>query len=602
MFQLFTPCRLLHILFFTTILLMHGCSSAAAGQSHKALQTTIIHMNDIHSHLDEEEMDLQFETIETRVLAGGYPRVAMKIKAFAGDSDNALLLNAGDALQGTLYYTLFGGDADAAMMNSVAWDAFVLGNHEFDDGDQNLADFLGKLDVPVIAANVVPDADDVLSGKWTPYLTRMIDGEPIGIIGIDVKKATEKSSRPSGKVAFLDEIETAQKYIDLLESKGINKIIILSHYGYANDADLAARVDGVDVIIGGHSHTLMGDFTNIGLDADAPYPVHRTSKSGEPVCIAQAWAYAKIVGRLDVAFNEEGIVTSCSGTPVLVIGDALKRKDAKGNYKEVNATVRTKILEVIANSDTIEIVKKESRVEAVLDQYKAQVDRKKQEVIGQAAADLRHVRIPGHDYLGNRGSDLPLGSEIAPVVARAFYDRIPLSDACILNAGAVRTNVEAGKITIDTAYTLLPFSNTLYTLKMKGSEIAQVLEDALFYYHDGGGSTGSFPYAYGLRYNVDMTRPPNRRVRDLQIRERDNGAWSDISDNTLYTVVTIDYLASGKDGYTTFKTVQDEHGKGTDTFLEYAMEFVDYVKGLQAEGKRVERVSRSEHCIQSYKE
>jgi 5'-nucleotidase/UDP-sugar diphosphatase len=587
------------VLFFAALFFASGASAA---HPRKALNATVIHMNDIHSHLDEEALELRFNGEVTRVLAGGYPRVATKIEALAGSSDNPLLFNAGDALEGTLYYTLFGGDADAAMMNTIAWDAFVLGNHEFDDGDRHLARFLAHIDVPVVAANVLPASDDVLYGKWTPYRIKMIDGEPVGIIGIVVKRATEESSRPSSKIAFTDEIETTQKYVDLLRSKGVNKIILLSHYGYANDVALAARVDGVDLIIGGHSHTLMGDFSELGLDAGAPYPVRRNSKSGEPVCIAQAWAYAKIVGRLDVAFSKEGIVTSCSGTPVLVIGDSFKRKDAKGRYTEVDKTERAEILEAIAHNANIEVVGKERRAETLLEQYRSKVDQKKKEVIGRAATDLRHIRVPGHDYLGNEGSELPQGSEIAPVVARAFFERLPLSDACILNAGDVRTNLEAGKVTINTAYTLLPFSDTLYTLRMKGSEIAQVLEDALFYYHDSGGSTGAFPYAYGLRYDVDMTRPPNRRIRNLQIRKRENGAWSDISDDTLYTVVTLDYLASGKDGYTSFKTVQDKRGKGTDTFLDSTTAFVDFVKALQAEGEEVEKLPSAEHCIRSYTE
>ncbi len=589
-------------LFFMAMLLVNGCGISSNTESNKALQMTIIHMNDIHSHLDEEKMDLYFNGEETRVLAGGYPRAAEKIKEVTADSNNTLLLNAGDALQGTLYYTLFNGNADAAMMNTVAWDAFVLGNHEFDDGDQNLANFLDKLDVPVIAANVIPDANDVLAGKWTPYIIKRIEGEPVGIIGIDVKNATEDSSRPSNKVTFLNEIKTAQKYVDILESMGINKIILLSHYGYSDDVNLAAHVNGVDVIIDGHSHTLMGDFSSFGLETNTTYPVHRTSKVGEPVCIAQAWSYAKIVGKLDVTFSKEGIVTSCSGTPVLTIGNSFKRKDAQGNYTEVNATVKVEILEVIANSANVEIVAKEKQVEAILDQYKAQVDKKKHEVIGHAVTDLRHIRIPGHNYLGNKGTDLPLGSEVAPIVSKAFYDRTPLSDACILNAGAVRTNIEAGNISINTAYTLLPFSNTLFKIKMKGSEIKQVLEDAIFNYHDNKGSTGSFPYAYGLRYDVDVTQAPNHHIQNLEIKERRSGTWSSISNDTMYTIVTIDYLASGKDGYNTFKTIQDKRGKGIDTYIDYTMSFIDYVKALETDNRDVEKLPSGEHCIKSYKE
>jgi 5'-nucleotidase / UDP-sugar diphosphatase len=580
------------------ILLLAGCS---AGHAHRPLSVEIIHVNDVHSHLDEEPLDLTLGGKATRVKSGGYPRIAAMAKTYAAQNENVLLLNAGDALQGTLYYTLFGGDADAALMNTVAWDAFVLGNHEFDDGDAALAHFLGQVNVPVVAANVVPTGDDPLAGDWRPYVIKRFKEEPVGIIGVDIAGATEASSRPGKAIRFADEITSVQRYVDVLETMGINKIILLSHFGYENDLNLSKQVSGVDVIIDGHSHTLMGEFAGIGLHPQAPYPVRSVSRSGEPVCIAQAWAYAKVIGRLEVAFDQKGVVTACSGTPVLMVDDRFSRREAGGGYTEVNASERAAILAQIADDPMIEVVAPDPRAQDVLETYKAEVDKKKQEVIGYAETELRHIRVPGRDYLGNDGAELPLGSETAPVVAKAFCDRVADADLCILNAGSVRTNLEAGPISTDTAYTLLPFSDTLYTIVMKGSEIRKVLEDALSYC-DGGGSGGSFPYAYGIRYGIDMKAPAGHRIQKLQIRDRKSGIWSAIGERKRYNVVTLDYLADGKDGYATFKRVQELRGKGTDTYLDYAMSFVDYVKRLRAAGKPVGKLPAAEGCIQNYRQ
>jgi 5'-nucleotidase len=136
---------------------------------------------------------------------------------------------------------------------------------------------------------------------------------------------------------------------------------------------------------------------------------------------------------------------------------------------------------------------------------------------------------------------------------------------------------------------------------MKGSEIKQVLEDALINFKDNGGSSGSFPYAYGLRYDMDMTLPKSQRILNLEIMDRKSKKWSPIDMSKLYVIVTNSYTAQGRDGYTTFKEVQKER-PGTDTYLDYAMSFVAYVKALEKEGKGVTALPKEEHCIKSYKE
>ena len=570
-----------------------GCSGTAG----EPLTLSVVHINDVHAHLDEEPLDLTLGGETTRVSAGGFARIVTEAEAARRNTPNLLLLHAGDALQGTLYYTLFDGDADAAMMNLLPWDAFVLGNHEFDDGDANLAHFLRRLKTSVLAANVVATGNDPLAGLWQPYIIKSFGSEPVGIVGINIAGATETGSRPGKAVRFGNEAAAVQRYVDLLEARGINKIVLLSHFGYGNDLNLSQHVSGVDIIIDGHSHTLMGPYARYGLSPAAPYPVHSVSPRGEPVCIAQAWAYAKVVGRLDVTFDADGIVTACGGTPVLMLGSSFTRRGADGAYAEVNTSERAKILAQIEAEPALAVVEPDPEAQRVLARYKAQVDVKERAVIG-AAAKLRHVRIPGRGYLGNDGAALPLGSEVAPVVAKAFYDRVPESDLCILNAGGVRTNLDAGPVSVAEVYTMLPFSNTLFTLVMRGSEIKQVLEDAL---QSSRSSSGAFPYAYGIRYDVDMGAPAGRRIANAEIRDRRSGRWSPLNPSASYTVVTIDYLVEGKNGYTTFKTVQEARGNGTDTYLDYATSFVDYVKALHRKGKSVEKLPVDEECIRRFR-
>ncbi len=581
---------LINILIILTLFLGTGCQDSAP----KPISLNIIHMNDIHSHLDEESIDLSFKNIPVRIDAGGYPRVANIIKNLNENQKNTLLLNAGDALQGTLYYTLFKGEVDAKMMNALGWDAFVLGNHEFDDGDANLNNFLTNLDIPIIAANIYADKNDKLFNKWKPYIIRYFEGEAVGIIGIDTIIDTQGSSNPGKDIEFFDEIKTTQKYVDELEMMGVNKIILLSHFGYENDANLALHVEGIDVIVGGHSHTLMGSFNDIGLASDMSYPQEKISPNSETVCIVQAGSFAKIVGSLHVSFDVKGRVLSCKGSSILTLSDNFTIKNEQGEYEEVNTSLKSNILHVINNREDITIAQKDLELQSILQSYKEQVDEKKQESIGSASETIMHTRIPKHTY---NNATLALGSDVAPLVAKAFYERVKNSDAVILNAGAVRTDINEGDISIDTAYTLLPFSNTLYSFSMKGDEIQRVLEDALSYIQDDGGSSGAFPYAYALRYDVDMRQTIGSRISNLEIFSKNENSYIRVDKDKRYNIATISYLASGKDGYKTFATLL-----GEDTYFDYANSFVEYVKNLDANNEELKKLPSNEHCIKSYKE
>lgn len=576
-----------------SVVALTGCGSDNDNNRNNAqssaFTTNILHINDHHSNVEEGSQTLTIAGQETEFSAGGFPRVSAKIAERAAALDNVLKLHAGDAITGTLYFTSFEGEADAELMNQVCFDAFALGNHEFDRGDEGLKTFLDLLDsgscsTPVLAANVKPQVGTPLApfaeGDYIkPYIIKEMNGEQVGIIGIDIANKTRNSSSPAATTEFLDETETAQATIDELEAAGVNKIILLTHYQYDNDLALVENLSGVDVIIGGDSHTLLGDFEDYGLTAAGPYPTERNNADGEKVCIAQAWQYARVVGELNVTWNENGVVESCAGTPHLLLGDAIVREDANGDDYTPEGNEARAILDAVAGDSQLSIVQPDASSAQILAFYTNQLDSFRNEVVGTATEDLCLERIPGEgrsNLPSCAGTTAINGGDIANLVAQAFLFLSKNADVSIQNAGGVRTDIETGPITIGDAYTLLPFANTLVDLTMTGAEIEQVLNEAVDFAHVTGGSTGAYPYAAGLRWDVDMTRTEGQRLFNIEVRSRDETVWRPLEDSETLNVVTNSFTAGGQDGYVTFGTVTDD-GRAVDTFLDYAQSFVDYV-------------------------
>ena len=577
------------------------------------LALTILHVNDHHSHVTADDFGFDVSGLELTATAnaagdplaevevtyGGYPLLVSLFAELEAANENVLKLHAGDAITGTLFYPLFSGQADAEMMNQVCFDAFGLGNHEFDDGDAALARFLdflaeGDCGTPVVAANVVPGPDSPLAnGYLVPYVIEEVAGQQVGLIGIDIARKTMVSSAPDPGTVLTDETETAQRYIDELTGMGVDKIVLLTHYTYENDLALAAALTGVDVIVGGDSHSLLGG-ENLGLVGNpaGPYPTQATNADGEPVCVVQAWEYAHLLGELQVQFDADGIVESCAGSPRVPFDGATftyEYVDGKESSDRVleGADVDA-VREALAALPEFVAVEADPDTAAVLAGYEAQVSELSTQVIGTIAEDLCLERWPGQarSAICPPAATYANGSDISNHVAKAFLTVTPTADISLQNAGGTRTDVAAGEHTINDAYSLLPFSNTLWTLEMTGEEIVATLEDALSNTLDDDGSTGSYPYAAGLRFDVDASAAFGERVSNVQVNPRLAGAWTDIDPAGMYTVVTQSFIGAGRDGYDTLGVVSGE-GLYVDTFTEYAQSWVDYINtfGEEAIGK-----------------
>ncbi|WP_338617562.1 5'-nucleotidase C-terminal domain-containing protein [Pigmentiphaga sp. CHJ604] len=602
------------------VLLAAGCLSSGDDDlipvnpepQGRPLALTILHVNDHHSHLDATSATLQLKVADgsrkaVAVSAGGFPRVKAAIDQLAAKSTHVLKLHAGDALTGTLYFNRAGemGEPDAALMNTVCFDAFALGNHEFDKGDSGLKHFIdllhaGSCRTPVLSANVSFAASSALhpsraAGAVSPSTVVVRDGQKIGIIGLTIAAKTQASSSPDKGTVFEDEAVAAQREIDALRKQGIDKIILLSHTGYGYDKQIIARLDGVDVLVGGDSHTLLGPDAMAGTYAlgatpGGAYPTRMTDKQGKPVCLVQAWEYSRVVGELKVEFDARGEISKCEGTPHVLIGD-----DFAIGGAAAGAPDRAAILADVQASGFLKVVAPDAAAAQLLQPFKLQVDAFNKTVVAQAPDELCSRRVPGgsptqtagwNDYgrssaaCNALGDVTRRGGDIQQIVAQAFLEIAQKAyggaDLTLQSGGGVRVPLQ-GDITAGRAIEVVPFGNQLYRLEVTATEIKNLLEDGIEATYGGTGATGPYPYTGGLRWDVDATQPKGSRVSNIELRDSATGNWGllDLGNATrTYKLFVLSFNANGGDGYATLAAVPaarrlDVGVLDADVFLEY---------------------------------
>jgi len=565
-----------------------------------AFRLRILHTNDHHSHLDGAAFDLTLDGVRTRLTLGGFSRIVRVIEQER--TPNAIVLNSGE-LNGTLYFSVYKGEPDFLVFNELGLDAYALGNHEFDEGDARLAELVELANFPIVSSNALPQPASPLyrvRDQVLPYVIREVEGERVGIIGVLKVEKTKNSSLVSEDVAFTPEIETAARMVAQLEAQGVDKIVLLSHVGYFNDLTIARAVRGIDVIVGGDSHSLLGDAAALGEIGLAPivsnqtgpfkgashgglqaldlgeYPTVVRGQTGDPVLVVTAWEYAKALGVLDVTFDADGLVTGYDGAIVLPVEGPFAQPNADNQMVEVSPEAETAILAAIEASPLLRLTSPDEGVEELLEPYRAGVEAMKVEPIGTVEVTLDNTRIPEPFAAG----EAPTGSYAAFVVSQAFRDTNPAIDVAIQNAGGVRTQFLSGAFTVGDAIAALPFSNTIVMLDMSGASIVKVLNQAAHYALNTG-STGAFPYAAGLRYDVDLGGAEDAVILNVEVQDRETGAWSPIDPQRVYTVATNSFTALGRDNYLEFAAVREANPAGfEDTYINYFLPLKQYIQRL----------------------
>lgn len=482
----------------TLFLILTACAPA----HHKAtpddgLELRLLHVNDTHAFLAgiDDRMNACFEATDCR---GGLARISAAIRAARQEQDNIIALDAGDQFQGTLFYSVNKWPMIAAADALLPYDAMTLGNHEFDEGCRELARFLEAQPLPVLAANLVPQQGCPLAGsRIRPYLVRTVRGTRVGVIGLANDEVTGLAAA-CPQTTFRDARTTLQRYVDELEAQGIRHIIAVTHLGLERDRELARSVNGVDVLVGGHTHTYLGPGSK-----DGPYPIVEQAPDGSPVLVVTAARATRYLGDLSITFDAAGTPVAWTGGPRELV-PALPQDEA--------------MTRLVAN-------------------YAESLERYRTEIVGR-----HNIQMPDGMEACRKGDCF---SGLLTADAFLEYGRPQGARLALVNGGGLRASLPAGDISRGDLLALHPFDGQVYVREYSGQQIREALEHAV------SGPNGEGPQLLqvaGLTYEADTSRPAGQRLRSVHIVD-EQGQRHALNPQRRYGVVLSDFLASGGDGF-----------------------------------------------------
>ena len=308
---------LFSISFGALLLIFHGSFELSPSLSATSLSTfpaevtsevkiTILHTNDTHSQIDPlPPNDVLFPG------KGGVARRATLVKQVRKENPNTLLVDGGDVFQGTPYFNFYKGEVEYRAMSEIGYDAATLGNHEFDNGVDALAAAAKFAKFELLSANYDVEGTP-LEGRVKPYIVREFQGVRVGLFGLGISPVGLITPANFKGVTYRDPVDAAREVVKILrEKEGCTLVVAMSHLGYyteprpgqIGDSQVAAQVDGIDFIAGGHTHTFMNK------------PVRIKQPSGQETLIFQVGKSGIFVGRVDFVIR--------SGTVVAVAGRLL---------------------------------------------------------------------------------------------------------------------------------------------------------------------------------------------------------------------------------------------------------------------------------------
>ncbi|HOR87101.1 MAG TPA: 5'-nucleotidase C-terminal domain-containing protein [Bacillota bacterium] len=436
---------LLALVMTFSMLLPMGSIWAADSNAEGAagVSLTIVHTNDTHSRVLATKDEI------------GFAKIAAKVRELRDSGENVLVLDAGDTFHGQTISTLVQGESVAKVMDTIRYDAMVPGNHDFNYGQERLAELDKLTDFPIISANVLKADGTPL---FTPYIIKEFNGVKVGIFGLSTPETAYKTNPNNLKgLTFDDPVIAAEKILKELEGK-TDIVIALSHLGLDEGSIhtsklVAERVKGIDLIIDGHSHTVLNEGLKVG-----------------DTLIVQTGEYGKNFGVVNMVYKDSNV-----------------------------STVKAKL---ISRADAEQIVEDADILKAV-EGITAEQEKITSVVIGKTAVELDGLREHA------RTGETNLGNLITDAVLKATG-----ADAVITNGGGIRASIDVGEITKGEVITVLPFGNYVVVKKVKGSDIVAALEHGVSVYP---AANGGFPHVAGIKFVFDPSKEAGSRVTKAEI-------------------------------------------------------------------------------------
>ena len=487
-------------------------------------KTVILHTNDVHGSIEL------------------YAKVAAMKGDYEAQGAQVILADAGDYSQGTVYVSVNKGKDAVTMMNAAGYDVATIGNHEFDYGYAQLKSNLNSAGFKVVCANVLQDGSPVFDA----YTMINKGGVQVAFVGLETPEAQTKANPALIQgLTFLagDEMyDAVQTQVDAARTDGADIVIVLTHLGVDSSSepntsyDLYKKVNGIDFIIDGHSHTVM-----------------TKGPEGEPI------------QSTGTALNNIGVITIDNATKKIESNELIPIWHTE-EVDGTNVTVYdyTKSDETVANA-----------AKAIIDPIDADYDQK----FAESAVDLNGAKAPG-----NRTEETNLGDLITDAMMWAIKTKAPGVDmnnaVAITNGGGIRAAIAKGDITKKDVNTVLPFGNTLAVVYVKGSELLEALEVSTYCTPK---SLGGFPQFAGMEVELntaceydanDTTYPGStyfgpKSINRITIKTVNGKAFDK---DATYAVITNNFLAAGGDTYYAFAAAQTQFDTGLpldEILMEY---------------------------------
>ncbi len=457
----------------------------------------IVHTNDTHGH------PLKFFK-HPAPSVGGLPARATLVRQIRRENENVLVLDAGDLNTGRAESIFFKAKPDIEGYNFIGYDAMALGNHEFDNSREVLEWQMSLAHFPFLSANIKTKDGEYLTRR---YIIKKFHGFKVAIFGLTTKETILTGDPKYIKdLIFEDEIEVARKLVPELKKKA-DLIIALVHMGIyqsfrEGSRKLASEVDGIDLIVDGHTHTKL----------KSPIFVKKFG-SEHKTLIVQAWKWGLVVGRVDLWIKNKGVIDYQFEAIPINLKKEEKRADGSKGYSYIGKEIE-----------------EEKGLLYVLQPYLDKVESRLSEVIGHAEEVFY--------YKDTRNKETALGNIIAD--SMLWYTRNMGVDFSIQNGGGIRADLPKGRITMKSIYEVLPFDNSVVVLTLNGSYV-QSLFDYIATISPG---EGAFPQvSEGVSFTINRV---TGKCQDILI----NGQT--ISPFRNYSIATNSFLADGGDGFKMF--------------------------------------------------
>ncbi|MFV0504263.1 MAG: 5'-nucleotidase C-terminal domain-containing protein [Lachnospirales bacterium] len=457
----------------------------------------IMHNNDTHSRTFGEEITKGFKDF------------------YEAKGEEVLLLHAGDATQGQPISSMTSGKANIEIMNQVPYDYMAPGNHEFDYGFENIMGLQELANFPMLASNIVyADTGELVfeGGR----IVELENGTKVGLFGLTTPETQTKSIPTATEgLTFLDTYEVAKAETEKLTAEGADLVVLVTHMGIDKESEItsekiAQKVDGIDLIVDGHSHTHLEN----GMQVN-------------DTLIVQTGDLFKYIGVVNVDFDEAGEVTLTAKT----ISTDFETTPLGEEYADYSP-----------NADVAEFVKGVT----------AEADAKTQEVVLNIPITLDGER---EDV---RTKETNLSNMIANSQKAATG-----SDLVLVNGGGIRATIESGDVTLGDLITTLPYGNTIITKEIKGSDFKAAVEHGIQSYPE---PAGGFPHIAGAKITFDPAKEAGKRI--VSITDEDG---SEFDLDATYTIAINEFLGLGGDGYEMFKDypVLAYYNTGLDILMDY---------------------------------